>query len=139
MHAAPTSHPRHHDDDHLHLNHVDASPHGLTCLDKDRDGDIPNSTNNDGSHPPTSPDAHVFDITSHGRTSSDTSFNDSDGDDDAEDADLVIDTPSEKPVTWASLPKKGQLAILTFARLTEPCSPSIPDITLSPTNTVPSP
>lgn len=147
MHAAPTSHPRHHDDDHLHLNHVDASPHGLTCLDKDRDGDIPNSTNNDGSHPPTFPDAHVFDITSHGRTSSDTSFNDSDGDDDAEDADLVIDTPSEKPVTWASLPKKGQLAILTFARLSEPLTqtslqaylfyqlksfdPSLPDSTIS--------
>ncbi|KAL3466094.1 hypothetical protein BJX64DRAFT_274855 [Aspergillus heterothallicus] len=29
-------------------------------------------------------------------------------------------TPSEKPVTWASLPKKGQLAILTIARLSEP-------------------
>ncbi|KAL2808840.1 major facilitator superfamily domain-containing protein [Aspergillus granulosus] len=28
--------------------------------------------------------------------------------------------PSEKPVTWASLPKKGQLAILTIARLSEP-------------------
>lgn len=26
----------------------------------------------------------------------------------------------EKPVTWSSLPKKGQLAILTFARLSEP-------------------
>lgn len=32
------------------------------------------------------------------------------------------DEPSsdEKPVTWSSLPKKGQLAILTFARLSEP-------------------
>lgn len=26
----------------------------------------------------------------------------------------------EKPVTWSSLPKKGQLAILTFSRLSEP-------------------
>lgn len=31
-----------------------------------------------------------------------------------------VETEAEKPVTWASLPKKGQLAILTFARLSEP-------------------
>ncbi|KAJ5811992.1 hypothetical protein N7474_008293 [Penicillium riverlandense] len=30
------------------------------------------------------------------------------------------DTAHEKPVTWMSLPKRGQLAILTFARLSEP-------------------
>lgn len=28
----------------------------------------------------------------------------------------------EKPVTWSSLPKKGQLAVLTLARLSEPLS-----------------
>ncbi|KAA8648962.1 putative MFS multidrug transporter [Aspergillus tanneri] len=54
---------------------------------------------------------------------------------------------SEKPVTWRSLPKKGQLAILTFARLSEPLTqtslqaymfyqlrsfdPSLPDSTIS--------
>ena len=53
----------------------------------------------------------------------------------------------EKSVTWASLPKKGQLAILTFARLSEPLTqtslqaymfyqlksfdPSLPDSTIS--------
>ncbi|KAJ5895136.1 hypothetical protein N7495_006827 [Penicillium taxi] len=30
------------------------------------------------------------------------------------------DADQEKPVTWSSLPKKGQLAILTLARLSEP-------------------
>ncbi|KAJ9245303.1 hypothetical protein DTO280E4_3528 [Paecilomyces variotii] len=54
---------------------------------------------------------------------------------------------TEKPVTWSSLPKKGQLAILTFARLSEPLTqtslqaymfyqlrsfdPSLPDSTIS--------
>lgn len=54
---------------------------------------------------------------------------------------------NEKPVTWSSLPKKGQLAILTFARLSEPLTqtslqaymfyqlkffdPSLPDSTIS--------
>ena len=36
----------------------------------------------------------------------------------------VIDTqqnvPEETPVTWVSLPRKGQLAVLTIARLSEP-------------------
>lgn len=54
---------------------------------------------------------------------------------------------NEKPATWLSLPKKGQLAILTFARLSEPVTqtslqaymfyqlksfdPSLPDSTIS--------
>ncbi|KAJ5681887.1 uncharacterized protein N7477_001827 [Penicillium maclennaniae] len=39
-----------------------------------------------------------------------------------DDHDGVLDNSQaeEKPVTWMSLPKKGQLAILTFARLSEP-------------------
>jgi len=39
-----------------------------------------------------------------------------------DDHDGVLDATQEeeKPVTWMSLPKKGQLAILTFARLSEP-------------------
>ena len=56
-------------------------------------------------------------------------------------------TVREKPVTWASLPRKGQLAILTFARFSEPLAqtslmaymfyqlkwfdPSLPDSTIS--------
>lgn len=54
---------------------------------------------------------------------------------------------NEKPVTWRSLPKKGQLAVLTIARLSEPLTqtslqaymfyqlksfdPSLPDSTIS--------
>ena len=42
-----------------------------------------------------------------------------------EDGRLQVDTPvreekMEKPVTWQSLPRKGQLAILVIARLSEP-------------------
>ncbi|KAE8366209.1 hypothetical protein BDV27DRAFT_171071 [Aspergillus caelatus] len=71
--------------------------------------------------------------------------------DDSEDEDDSGNDPaeshSEKPVTWRSLPKKGQLAILTFARLSEPLAqtslqaylfyqlrsfdPSLPDSTIS--------
>lgn len=43
--------------------------------------------------------------------------------DDDHDHDGVLrpaDEDEEKPVTWSSLPKKGQLAILTLARLSEP-------------------
>jgi hypothetical protein len=32
----------------------------------------------------------------------------------------TLETKKDSPVTWASLPRKGQLAILTFARLSEP-------------------
>ncbi|CAG8312116.1 unnamed protein product [Penicillium nalgiovense] len=46
-----------------------------------------------------------------------------DEDDRDQDPDGVLrptDGDEEKPVTWSSLPKKGQLAILTLARLSEP-------------------
>lgn len=39
---------------------------------------------------------------------------------DTSDEDDPIEAPSEKPVTWSSLPNKSQLAILTIARLSEP-------------------
>lgn len=74
-----------------------------------------------------------------------------DEDDTDHDHDSVIASndqiQEEKPVTWSSLPKKGQLAILTFARLSEPLTqtslqaymfyqlksfdPSLPDSTIS--------
>lgn len=89
-----------------------------------------------------------------------SSFSDSDSDsfsssDDEEDNNLIAneddpnhnDTADEKPVTWSSLPKKSQLAILTIARLSEPLTqtslqaymfyqlksfdPSLPDSTIS--------
>ncbi|KAL2827415.1 hypothetical protein BDW59DRAFT_171409 [Aspergillus cavernicola] len=63
------------------------------------------------------------------------------------DEDDPVEAPSEKPVTWFSLPKKGQLAILTIARLSEPLTqtslqaylfyqlrsfdPSLPESTIS--------
>ncbi|KAF9885825.1 hypothetical protein FE257_012297 [Aspergillus nanangensis] len=69
------------------------------------------------------------------------------GDSTDEDNDDDDEPASEKPVTWSSLPKKGQLAILTFARLSEPLTqtslqaymfyqlrsfnPSLPDSTIS--------
>lgn len=43
-----------------------------------------------------------------------------DSDDDHDGILRPTDENEEKPVTWSSLPKKGQLAILTFARLSEP-------------------
>ncbi|KAJ5095981.1 hypothetical protein NUU61_005337 [Penicillium alfredii] len=59
----------------------------------------------------------------------------------------IDEDQNEKPVTWRSLPKKGQLAIMTFARLSEPLTqtslqaymfyqlksfdPSLPDSTIS--------
>ncbi|RHZ60115.1 putative MFS multidrug transporter [Aspergillus thermomutatus] len=146
MHAAPTNHPG--DDAQLHVNHIDSNPRGSTCLDEDRDDEITERAKHDGSHPPPPPLAPALEITGHGRNSSNTSFDDSDDDDDdAEDTDVVIESPNEKPVTWASLPKKGQLAILTFARLSEPLTqtslqaylfyqlksfdPSLPDSTIS--------
>ncbi|KAJ6015470.1 hypothetical protein N7540_010061 [Penicillium herquei] len=72
---------------------------------------------------------------------------------DESDRDVTVAEPNEeevaeeKPVTWSSLPKKGQLAILTLARLSEPLTqtslqaymfyqlksfdPSLPDSTIS--------
>lgn len=63
------------------------------------------------------------------------------------DANRDDEKKDEKPVTWASLPKKSQLAILTLARLSEPLTqtslqayifymlksfdPSLPDSTVS--------
>lgn len=55
-------------------------------------------------------------LTSHRR------FPSADEDTSDDDQDSVLDHTQEegKPVTWMSLPNKGQLAILTFARLSEP-------------------
>ncbi|KAL4784847.1 major facilitator superfamily domain-containing protein [Aspergillus varians] len=66
---------------------------------------------------------------------------------DTSDEDDPVEAPSEKPVTWSSLPNKGQLAILTIARLSEPLTqtslqaylfyqlrsfdPSLPESTIS--------
>lgn len=78
-------------------------------------------------------------------------FASADEDDSDHDHDEVLasneEIQEEKPVTWSSLPKKGQLAILTFARLSEPLTqtslqaylfyqlksfdPSLPDSTIS--------
>ena len=70
-----------------------------------------------------------------------------DDDDDVDDPVRSRENEAEKPATWMSLPKKSQLAILTFARLSEPVTqtslqaymfyqlksfdPSLPDSTIS--------
>ncbi|RAL16014.1 uncharacterized protein BO97DRAFT_431754 [Aspergillus homomorphus CBS 101889] len=77
----------------------------------------------------------------------DDTDNDTVDNDEGEDTDEATSPSNEKPVTWASLPHKGQLAILTFARLSEPLTqtslqaymfyqlksfdPSLPDSTIS--------
>ncbi|KAL4867320.1 hypothetical protein BDV12DRAFT_186733 [Aspergillus spectabilis] len=71
----------------------------------------------------------------------------SDDTSDSDEDDPLDEAPSEKPVTWYSLPNKGQLAILTIARLSEPLTqtslqaylfyqlrsfdPSLPESTIS--------
>lgn len=143
MHATPADRPQH--DAQLHVNHIDSNPRRSTRLEGDRDGEITKSATHDSSHPSPRPLAPALEITTQGRNSADTLFDDSDDVDDP--LEPVIDSPNEKPVTWASLPKKGQLAIITFARLSEPLTqtslqaylfyqlksfdPSLPDSTIS--------
>ncbi|PIG82354.1 MFS multidrug transporter [Aspergillus arachidicola] len=80
-----------------------------------------------------------------GDSTQDRSLTGASDEDDSDDD--PAESSSEKPVTWRSLPKKGQLAILTFARLSEPLAqtslqaylfyqlrsfdPSLPDSTIS--------
>ncbi|KAL4928848.1 uncharacterized protein BDV17DRAFT_281684 [Aspergillus undulatus] len=80
-------------------------------------------------------------------TNDNSSDSDSDGDEDNLLAPPKDDLSDEKPVTWSSLPNKGQLAILTIARLSEPLAqtslqaylfyqlrsfdPSLPESTIS--------
>ena len=91
---------------------------------------------------PSSNISHSEDTLSGDDESASTVDFDGDGNNGAGDND-----GSEKPVTWRSLPKKSQLAILTFARLSEPLTqtslqaymfyqltsfnPSLPDSTIS--------
>lgn len=76
-----------------------------------------------------SDDTAIFESGSHRRLESAPlianrrRFSSTNEDDDDNDHDGVLasaDEDEEKPVTWSSLPKKGQLAILTLARLSEP-------------------
>lgn len=77
-----------------------------------------------------SDDTAIFDSDSHRRRlesapliTNHRRFSSTNEDNDDYDHDGVLgpaDEDEEKPVTWSSLPKKGQLAILTLARLSEP-------------------
>lgn len=105
------------------------------------------AANYDGDSGQRTPRLASLVIPSHRRFAS-ADEDDSDHDHDHDDA-LTSneETQEEKPVTWSSLPKKGQLAILTFARLSEPLTqtslqaylfyqlksfdPSLPDSTIS--------
>ncbi|CAG8038429.1 unnamed protein product [Penicillium salamii] len=82
-------------------------------IDSDSDSDS-DDTISEGNSPPLRGLEAAPLITDHRRFSST-------GQEREYDADSVLENPEEeKPVTWSSLPKKGQLAILTFARLSEP-------------------
>ncbi|KAJ5733192.1 hypothetical protein N7533_013639 [Penicillium manginii] len=71
---------------------------------------------NDGRSPPQAPDIAPL-MTGHRRfPSADDDIHASDNETEND----HVEVEAEKPVTWSSLPKKGQLAILTFARLSEP-------------------
>lgn len=123
--STATAHSQHHDDD---------------------DRDSVNTIIYDGNADRERLLAPAPDITSQRPLSVNTP-SDSDDDDNITDDEGASESTSEKPVTWASLPKKGQLAILTFARLSEPITqtslqaymfyqlrsfnPSLPDSTIS--------
>jgi hypothetical protein len=71
---------------------------------------------NDGRSPPQAPDIAPL-MRGHRRfPSADDDIHASDNETEND----HVEVEAEKPVTWSSLPKKGQLAILTFARLSEP-------------------
>lgn len=120
--------------------------HGIDSPDLDLSSDTERysieTAINDGAPPRALESAPL--ITNHRRFPS--------ADDDIDDGDLTgenghTEREPEKPVTWSSLPKKGQLAILTLARLSEPLTqtslqaymfyqlksfdPSLPDSTIS--------
>ncbi|KAL4887971.1 hypothetical protein BDV59DRAFT_196861 [Aspergillus ambiguus] len=114
----------------------------------DTDGDSVDTAIYEGDSGPCRTLAPAPVISGNHRPLSVNTPSDSDSDDDeTSDDEGAPESASEKPVTWASLPKKGQLAILTFARLSEPLTqtslqaymfyqlrsfnPSLPDSTIS--------
>lgn len=110
---------RHEDRD----SHIFSHASGLTgdhtellSTDEDSDVDSENTAIFGGGSPPLRRLEAAPLITDHRRFPS-ADENDSDHDHDAV---LEQVKDQEKPVTWSSLPKKGQLAVLTFARLSEP-------------------
>ncbi|KAL2870188.1 uncharacterized protein BJX67DRAFT_344860 [Aspergillus lucknowensis] len=138
-----------HDSDFHHGNHVDPS----TTSEISPHSNIPLKTHHNHKaddtegvrtviHDDDSPRLRLLEPSPE--ISSQRLSHDSDSDSDEDDP---IEAPSEKPVTWASLPKKGQLAILTIARLSEPLTqtslqaylfyqlrsfdPSLPESTIS--------
>lgn len=98
----------------LSVNHTD-----LSSTDRDSDLESDETAISEGVSQPTRTLEASPLITNHRRFPS----ADEENSDDGHDHDGVLgsaDVDQEKPVTWSSLPKKGQLAILTFARLSEP-------------------
>ncbi|KAJ5090779.1 hypothetical protein N7532_009463 [Penicillium argentinense] len=122
-----------------HVDGID-TPHTDLSSDSDRES-IDTVVNHSGSLRRTLASAPL--ITRHQRFPSvDEDISDNDHNEEGR-----HDGEPEKPVTWNSLPKKGQLTILTFARLSEPLTqtslqaymfyqlksfdPSLPDSTIS--------
>jgi hypothetical protein len=99
-----------------HANDLTVDHAELASTDVDSDLDSEDTAIFRGSSPPTRRLVAAPLITDHRRVPS-ADENDSDHDHDGV---LEQAEDQEKPVTWSSLPNKGQLAILTFARLSEP-------------------
>lgn len=93
-----------------HVDHADAPTRPLLHCEPRED----NTVTDDGGHGDDS--TRIQFLPPIPEPSSDDT-DDTDGPERVNDND---DPANEKPATWASLPKKGQLAILTFARLSEP-------------------
>ncbi|PYH87593.1 hypothetical protein BO71DRAFT_454589 [Aspergillus ellipticus CBS 707.79] len=162
-HYDPSDHPSDHVDPHAtaaSASHLRKDPSEIQflspsiSLDHHTDYDDDESFNtaiHDGSSAQTRILAPAPDLTPRRLSVDIANSSDGDGDSDSEDDD---DGPNhsdpsanEKAVTWASLPHKSQLAILTIARLSEPLTqtslqaymfyqlksfdPSLPDSTIS--------
>lgn len=125
--------------DAIRLPHDDPSHH--TDLSSDSDDDSAETAILNGNSRRARPRPAPVDTNHRRFPSADEDVSDSDHGEGPEQPE------QEKPVTWSSLPKKGQLAILTFARLSEPLTqtslqaymfyqlksfdPSLPDATIS--------
>lgn len=135
----------------FHASHFETQGHHLQPPVTDSEGDsVCTIIHDDDSEARRQLLAPAPDLTPHRLSSDSNSSSDSDSDSDTDEPPRIHGTDEhedEKPVTWRSLPKKSQLAILTFARLSEPLTqtslqaymfyqlksfnPALPDSTIS--------
>ncbi|KAI9931044.1 hypothetical protein ASPWEDRAFT_34422 [Aspergillus wentii DTO 134E9] len=135
----------------FHASHFETQGHHLQPPVTDSEGDsVCTIIHDNDSEARRQLLAPAPDLTPHRLSSDSNSSSDSDSDSDTDEPPRTHGTDEnedEKPVTWRSLPKKSQLAILTFARLSEPLTqtslqaymfyqlksfnPALPDSTIS--------